>query len=270
MDTYWTLHHKNIYRLAGLTALILFVIVPLFFFFYKPPTCHDGLQNQDEQGVDCGGACVKVCNASFIPPSVSWTKYDQVADGAYNIAAYIVNQNVAGAVLKAPYKMAVYDRQGQLIAERRNTILIPPRHNVLAFENGIMVNESKPYKVSFEFTAPLEWTPAREADRSLIVVDKQYQADPSGDTLQAVIENNALTDVQNVLIYAVLYDGEGNVTGFSRTTVDVIPHQGNTYAVFTWPPTEQSRSVVTTEIIPIVQPIPLSAHESSVITTPAP
>ena len=29
-------------------------------------TCHDGIQNQDEAGIDCGGRCPNVCGKSII------------------------------------------------------------------------------------------------------------------------------------------------------------------------------------------------------------
>ncbi|MBN2518745.1 MAG: hypothetical protein JXB14_07890, partial [Candidatus Altiarchaeota archaeon] len=34
---------------------------PLYDKAYSMPSCHDGLKNGDEAGVDCGGACLNSC-----------------------------------------------------------------------------------------------------------------------------------------------------------------------------------------------------------------
>ncbi len=44
-------------------------------FFQVVPTCFDNKQNQNEEGLDCGGVCAKLCSAGFEPIIVSagWT-----------------------------------------------------------------------------------------------------------------------------------------------------------------------------------------------------
>ena len=41
---------------------------------YKSPTCTDGVENQGEAGIDCGGPCSFLCTDLQHPPTVLFTK----------------------------------------------------------------------------------------------------------------------------------------------------------------------------------------------------
>ena len=61
---------------------------------YEAPTCSDGVQNGDEEGVDCGGACDRVCSFQAVDPIVLWERFFEVGPGVYNTVALIENPNV--------------------------------------------------------------------------------------------------------------------------------------------------------------------------------
>lgn len=52
---------KQISYLLFFLLVFLAVGYVLYLFFKVGPTCFDGKKNQGEEGVDCGGPCVKIC-----------------------------------------------------------------------------------------------------------------------------------------------------------------------------------------------------------------
>src|SRR3989344_1263580 len=65
--------------------------------FYNAPSCTDNKQNQDEAGVDCGGACSYLCIEQQLPPTVLFTKAIKNGDGRVDVVALIENKNSSAA-----------------------------------------------------------------------------------------------------------------------------------------------------------------------------
>jgi len=57
----------------------------------------------------------------------------------------------------------------------------------------------------------------------------------SSPKLTAVIDNKTLREIKDFDVFAVLYDATGNVMTASKTHVDILPKNGQTSVVFTWP-----------------------------------
>jgi hypothetical protein len=62
----WSKKRQTFYIVTAMVFFILVVGLPVFFATYKPPSCSDGKQNQNEKGVDCGGPCSVLCKASAL------------------------------------------------------------------------------------------------------------------------------------------------------------------------------------------------------------
>lgn len=254
----WSSRRKFTYSSIVILLLIVVIIVPAFYFFYKAPTCFDGIKNGDEKGVDCGGSCVRLCQSSFLPPRIDWggAKFEKVADGIYNVAAYIVNQNVSGAAIDVPYKMTLFDDKGIVIIEKRGKVTLYPHRNSLAFEPIVNVGKRIPAKATFEFTEAPIWFKSSDNLGGLVVIDKKYNEDEKGSSLEVVLENRTFYKYKNVLVSAVLFDLDGNVIGFSRTTIDSIDSKsGREIAPFTWP-VNRKGNVTSIEVLPIIEPLP--------------
>ncbi len=66
-----------------------------FIFFRVAPTCVDGKQNQNEQGVDCGGVCVNACFVAVTTKEIQIQNVSFVAGGEnqYDVVAVVKNPN---------------------------------------------------------------------------------------------------------------------------------------------------------------------------------
>ena len=252
MSMSWSTNRKRIYVFSLLILAIVVIGIPSFFIFYKAPTCSDGIQNGDEIGVDCGGSCPRLCSNLFLAPNVAWTRFQQVADGLYNVSAYIVNPNIDVTAIKVPYHIALYDDRGILISDTNSTVTIPPHRNTLAFIGAVSVGKRIPAKAAFEFTALPEWYRQADPLSAIQVTDKKYSEDELGSILSVTLSNNSVYGLSNVVVYVVLYDKDGNSLGFSRTVVDSIPGKSSVVAPFTWP-VSYGGKVISIEVLPVME-----------------
>jgi hypothetical protein len=248
----WSSRRKFSYASLVVFAIILIIGLPAFLLLYKAPTCFDGKQNQGEQGIDCGGPCVKLCPSAFFPPEVIWTKAEPVAPGLYNVAAYVVNNNLSGAAYNVAYNMQLFDDQGVLITYKDSTMTIPPHRNTLAFQGSVSTEKRIPAKAIITIDPP-QWIKENDELGNLVIVDKKYSEDKDSSSLQVTLQNTAVTPYNDLSIYVVLYDVNGNAVDFSKTVVNSVPANGGTViAPFTWPVSHNGQ-VVSIEVLPVLE-----------------
>jgi hypothetical protein len=192
-----------------------------------------------------------------LPPKIGWggAKFEKVADGLYNVASLVINQNLNGAALNVPYKISLYDKEGVLIVERTNTVTLYAHRNSLAFDPAVQVGKRIPAKVTFEFTQAPVWFKSHDALGSLATINKEYVEDENGSSLEVTFENRSLFPLKNINVGVVLYDIDGNAVGFSKTSIDSInANNGREVAPFTWS-ISRSGKVISEEVYPIIAPI---------------
>ncbi len=248
----WSSRRKFSYASLVILAVILIVGLPAFLLLYKAPTCSDGKQNQGEGGIDCGGPCVKLCPSAFLPPEVIWTKAEPVAPGLYNVAAYVINNNLDGAAYDVPYEMQLFDDQGILITYKYGTLTIPPHRNTLAFQGSVSTLKRIPVKAIITLDSP-QWVKQNDELGNIVIVDKKYTEDSNSSSLQVTLQNDAVTPYNNLSVYVILYDKDGNAIDFSKTVIDSVPaNNGTVVAPFTWPVSHNGQ-VVTIEVLPVLE-----------------
>lgn len=245
------------YSTGVIFVLIVLVVLPLFYFFYKSPTCSDSIMNGDEEGVDCGGSCVMLCQDIFLPPRIVWggAKFEKISNGIYNFASLIENQNVDAGAVDVPYKITIYDESGLMIKEEFGKITLYPHRNSLAFNPLVNLDKSIPYKATFELTSAPVWYRSNDQLDKLVVVDKKYTEDDDSSSLEVVLENRGLYTYNNINVSVVLSDINGNSIGFSRTQVDSIGNKNDRQiASYTWP-TNRNNRVTKIDVFSIIDPV---------------
>lgn len=248
----WSSRNRFIYGGIVIVAVVALIVVPVFLLLYKAPTCSDGKKNQDEQGVDCGGSCSKLCADRFLEPRVTWTRADKVTSNLYNFAAYVINPNIDVEAKGVPFTMNVYDKTGLFILSKKATMDIPAHRNSLAFVPGIDMGARVPARIAFEFDGKPNWVKANQDKLVPVSIDNEvYEEDDTGGRLTADIKNPSLLPIGRILFYGIIYDGEGNTLGFSETYLDGLEGEATESIGFTWP-TKRLTPVVRKEIIPII------------------
>ena len=246
----WSRNRKITYSSIVIVFLVGVIGLPVFLLTYKAPTCFDGIKNGDEQGLDCGGSCQRLCQSAFLAPNIAWARFEQMAPGLYNIGAYIVNLNTDGEAKNVPYHFVLYDKQGMEIVEKKGTITIPPHRNTIAFQSAVAVDQSIPEKALFEFTSVPVWQKRSDPLSALVIVNKDYSDEANSSSLLVNIKNNNVQDIGKISVATILYDKDGNTIGFSKTNLDGIPANGTAQAPFTWP-VSRNNKVISIEVLPV-------------------
>lgn len=230
----WSTTRKYGYLSALVIVLAILGGVPAFLLFYSAPTCFDGKQNGEEGGVDCGGACVKLCLADFADPRVLWSYSTRVVPGVYNSMAYVQNPNQGVEASGLPYVFKLYDAEGLLVASREGRAFVPAGQRTAIFEGAIRTGSRSPTRTTFEFVTSPEWERG-ESFTSLRVLSIDL-ASSGTPTATVRVENQALDrGFSNVDAAIVLYDKDDNRVSFSKTVIGKIAPGETQTLYFTWP-----------------------------------
>src|SRR3989344_1982700 len=225
---------KYIISIGFFFAFILVAFI--FISIYRPPSCSDNKKNGDEQGIDCGGNCSKVCEAEALPIQIDWVQAFKVKDGIWSVAAHLENPNPNYEVRSVSYKFRIYDSNNTLIAEPRGTAYIPPGHAFGLFEGGLFVGDGIPARASVEFTERINWTKQVSSNNPIIIKDVSRTTDSQGlPKVSAVIQNQGLKAVKNIQGFVFIYDAFGRAISASKTVIDDIEGGQSGNLVFSWP-----------------------------------
>lgn len=241
----WAARRKALYiTVAGLFVAVIGGSIA-YGVLSKEPTCEDGVQNGEERGVDCGGACALICREDTREPVVLWARSFAVAPGLYTAAAYIHNGNPGAKAPSARYVFKLFDEKNILIAERRGEVTIAAQETVPVIETNIATGNRIPIRTFFEFAGDISWE-REERVLKLRVVDERLSEEEK--RFEARVLNDARDAVGNLIVPVVLFDEDGNAHAASKSILESIAGGGSDRIVFTWP--SVLASTTRTEVIP--------------------
>jgi hypothetical protein len=227
-------------KLTYFGGVLLVFLVALFLYLYPkftvPPTCTDAKKNGDERGVDCGGACARICVEDTTPLVVKWSRSYAVAKGYYNAFAYIENQNISAASQEVTYEFTLFDEKNLFIASRQGKTYVPPNGRFAVFEPAIPTGERVPKNTLFRFTSTPVWVTAKDRFSELKLLSSVGSPEnlDLAPKLKGVVENASLYTIKNINVFAVIYDADGNALGTSATQINGMSSGVKKDVFFTW------------------------------------
>lgn len=218
-------------------------ILGWYAFVYVPPSCSDGLQNQDERGIDCEGTCARMC----VIPRVDavWSRAVKTADGVYHGVALIKNPEPSSSSTGLTYIMSLYDAGNILVAERRGSFDLTPGETRVIFEPNIITGERTPVRTLMKIDGG---TWLRDEQRVSLLRTLPGTVDSEKRELVATIENTTPTTITDIVADALLYDREGILVTASETRIPTLAARARQEVVFTWPDAF-SRPISTSDIV---------------------
>lgn len=203
-------------------------------YLYEPAGCFDLTHNGEERGVDCGGACTRICSVDVLPPSISWVQSFRVVEGQYNAVAYVENRNLNAGTPEIGYTLSLYDNEG-LITERKGVTVLPPDSVYPIFEGRIATGGRVPTQTFIELEDDVVWLPAEEGREQFVIEERELKSADSEPRLDAKITNNSVVEARDVEIVATIFDVKRNALTSSRTVVPFFRGRTTEDVVFTWP-----------------------------------
>lgn len=244
----WSRGRKRIILLLVFFVLVILIGVPVFFLFYRPPTCLDGKQNGDETGVDCGGSCQLLCVAESLPLILKGDpRVLRVAEDTFETVVLVENPNANAEVYRAGYIIKLYDARGIIpLKVIEGETFVPKGATIAIFEGPFSLEGVVPTRATFEWKREsLVWRKNPMQIPRLVVADSNLSREDTRPRLDASIENMSLESVSNIDLVALVSNETGNIFAASRTFIDTLPAGSRAPAVFIWPKpfTERSLSV---------------------------
>lgn len=221
--------------LFGVIFIILFIF--LYPIIFKKPTCSDLKMNGTETGVDCGGACSRICKETTSDPLIHWSRAFLLGENMYNLVAFVENQNRNGAISNINYEFRAYDINNRLLGRRQGSAYIPPGKKFVVFEPRFDSGETKVKSVTFEFVPPFDWVKKEPVLNNLDVKVESISLgeDINNPSLSARIKNDSIYNIPYFEVFAILYDEQGNAINVSKTFRDGLSSGESTPVFFTWP-----------------------------------
>jgi len=233
----WAQRRKTTYIVSILFVFVIILAIFLFTVFNKTPTCSDGIKNQGETGIDCGGPCNILCRAEYTNPVIIWgPRWAKVlSSGTYNFLTYAQNPNIGAGAYNVSYSLKIYDKQDILLYQKTGTTYIPPNNNFVIFENNINLNDKIPFRAKFEFVGDPIWQKMDSLESNITAVSKNLVNENTKPKLLVTMKNSSLKSIDNIEEIAILYDENNNAVAFSRTKIDSVEKDSTADIVFTWP-----------------------------------
>ncbi|MCA9365343.1 VWA domain-containing protein [Candidatus Kaiserbacteria bacterium] len=231
----WAFWRRVQYGFIYLTIIFSLIMVVYYLYFYKAPTCFDGIRNNQEEGIDCGGGCLPICSFKVIPPVVTWAESFKIVEGQYNAVAYIENQNELAATEKLKYTFKFYDANNNLITERKGVTVLPPNSTYPIFEGRINTDLAVIKRTEIELEPVNLWLPATIGRNQFRSTDIKLSGADDKPRLDVIMENTTLYEAENIVVVATIFNSVGTPLTASETLIDRFAGESRKNIVFTWP-----------------------------------
>lgn len=244
-----------ILTLLGIVVVTIFALT-IISTVYKAPSCSDGIQNQGEQGIDCGGPCAYLCTALEQPPTVLFTKAIANGAGRTDVIAEVENKNADAAARSVPYTITLFGADKALVQTASGMVELPPGASVPVFfprvasGNQVVTGAF----LSIDSSAVAWYRLASDPRNIPLVSNTTLSGQTATPSVEAILTNNSTVPISQAKVIVMVRNTAGNVIAASQTVVPLIPGQGHSTANFTWnePFSEAPASI---EVVPII-PLP--------------
>lgn len=220
-------------------TLYLLIAVGIFYAIYAryirvAPSCFDNVQNQNEEGVDCGGVCAKTCTFQLENITVGDFKTFTSSPGKRTFLARVENQNTGFGAKSFRYEFDIYDASGTAI------LSFPGQSFIYDSEVKYLVLANVAVPAVMDHAGLVitdhDWVPAAEMG---IVPRFGNPLTITGDTVTSstvtvtgIITDDDISSFNDILIVAIFYSESGFPVGASQAQLDKIaPHETKSFSV---------------------------------------
>ncbi len=225
-------------RTIVIIILASIVAISILFFqrsvLYSAPSCTDGIQNQNETGVDCGGTCPSLCTAQVKQPIVQFVHAIPNGGGRTDIIAYVENPNPSAAISNAPYTIDMYGQEGTVITTHSGLVTLYPHAVTPIFIPGVEYGPNKITNAFLTFnTKKMRWI-KDTTSQQLLPFSNIRVTQGQAPHITATITNPSTTVYRNLKVVISVFDSSNNIIAVSQTIVPVLQGLGTAPLVFTW------------------------------------
>lgn len=207
----------------------------------EEPTCFDKIQNQTEEGVDCGQVCGNVCLSSLKPIEVRNSYLFSVSEDAddfdYDALFRVSNFNTEFGSGLVNYELTVFDNQNQSLLQKSGNFYILPGQTKYIYEPALKTKLSAT-RAELKIATP-RWEKLSGIfgeDAKFVAKSKDYLTNGRPgifSRVSGIIFNASNFDMDRVEVVAVLFKG-GQPVGAGRTILTTFPAKTDRFYEVTW------------------------------------
>lgn len=209
--------------IGGILFLILLIFGLVIYLLVRPtPSCFDKIQNQGEEGIDCGGPCISCEVLNLKKIQILTGKFIEIEPQIYDVVVKIKNPNFNYGAPKLIYKFNFYNANNELIQTIDDESFILPNQVKYLVKNRIKIN-GIPVRLTITFK-PITWKKISDFTYlNFPIIDKVYSLNTDGigfSQLSAKIINKTNFNFRKVEIKGVLLDKLGTILAINKTEVN--------------------------------------------------
>jgi hypothetical protein len=206
-------------RRAIIIAVFLMVFILVVFFKVLPKilpvaTCTDGIRNQLEIDIDCGGECEKVCQSEYLPITIDLVKAINVGTSTYKIFGILKNSNLNFKPDEIFYTFYIYDRDGNK-KELRGSVKVP-----LGQYTPILIEDYRTDNISKVNLSIDTYTMKRGAkDFSIVLKDFKFENTDTPKIQIFYTSPYRVDRLNQFTLFVLLKDKNNNVVTVEKTDI---------------------------------------------------
>ena len=222
-------------------ALVMSASVIVYYVFIKAPeTCFDGIKNENEKKIDCGGVCQAGCQEVITGADliVKESAFVTGNNGQYDILVKIYNPNDEVGASSFSYTLTLQDATGTILATRSGKNYILPQENKYLLHLNVDV-ASVPTTVVLQVDS-IEWArfSGYQEKPTINIYQKRYNQISSGagfSEAYGLLSNESPYDFRTILVYVILRDAGDRPLAFNSTEMySVQSHEERDFRLV-WP-----------------------------------
>jgi hypothetical protein len=215
---------------AGVSFWIWYVVQP-------KPTCYDGMQNQNETGIDCGGICAVACEKepAFKEVSVDYAKFFEVAPYTYDVLGEVRNGNPDFGSPSFRYEFTLLDATGTVLAARQGDSYILPSEKKLIAAQRLETGGKNAVSAKLVISDN-QWIELDEfSSIALSVRNSSFGPAAGGYKASGVVVNDTGYDFEEIDVIVVLLDKDNNAIGAAPSVMNALRDKQQRSFETSWP-----------------------------------
>jgi len=223
-----------IYGIAFLVFWALIFTGVYFMFFHTAASCFDRVQNQGEEGIDCGSVCPTSCLPQTLSP-ISLVEPVKNFIGYQNhlcFLATIKRQNPAYAASQFNYAFEIYDKTGRVILSVPGVSFAHAGEVRYIAAANIQVDRAAFDHVDFVSQNPA-WIPSDSFKKPQISIQSLDTHEQNGTfVIEGRITNNDTVALSGIDMIGIFVSNLGPFEGVSQTQISTLaPNETKTFFI---------------------------------------
>ena len=197
-----------------------------FAFLKAPATCSDGVQNQKETGVDCGGTCT-ACKENVVGENlvIEEVAFVPAGSGRYDVLGKIYNPNDTAGASSFQYVFELKDASGKVLATRPGESFILPQETKYLMELNLESSD-QPVNATVKISTVVWERLSGYREKPVVnIYQKRYNQISSGAGFGEVfglLSNESPYDFRSIGVKVILRDSTDKPLAFNMTEMNTI------------------------------------------------